>query len=72
MQDEPADEVPFRPPIRYVDRIPKSVLGTTLSDESSMSSSAFACALNAAQFCYLILYSVGGRNADCRGIKPAL
>lgn len=72
MEDEPADEVPFPPTIRYIDRIPKSVLRTTLSDESGMSSGAFACAVNAAQFRYFILYSVGGRNGDCWGIKPAL
>lgn len=29
-------------------------------------------AVKAAQFCYFILCSVGGRNADCWGIRPAL
>ncbi len=72
MEDEPADEVPFPPTIRSIDRIPKSVLGTTSPDESGMSSSAFACAVNPDQVGYFILYRVGGRNADCRGIKPAL
>lgn len=72
MQDEPAEEVPSPPTIRYIDRIPKSVLGTKLSDESGMSSSAFACSVIAAQVDYFILYSVGGRNGDCWGIKPAL
>ena len=64
--------MPFPPTISYIDRLPKSVLGTTLPDETDMSSSAFACAVIAAQFCYCIRYSVGGRNADRWGIKAAL
>lgn len=38
--------------------------------EFGMSSSAFVCAMNADQAGYFILYSAGGRNADCWGIKP--
>ena len=43
-----------------------------LPDECGMSSSAFTCAVRAAQFCYFVLDGAGGRNADCWGIKPAL
>lgn len=61
----------FPPPIRYFDRISKRVLAAMAPSEFGMSSSAFVCAMNADQAGYFILYSAGGRNADCWGIKPA-
>ena len=61
MQAERAEGVQFpTSTIDYIDRISKSVLGTTLPDGIGMSSSAFVCAVNAAQVGYPTFKNVGG------------
>ena len=58
--------------INYIDRITLSVLAPTLRDEFGMSNTQYAWVLNAFQFSYLIMYSVGGRLADLLGVRRAL